>query len=45
MALIQTALPRWPGWRNLPRDTRDTLAFFNDQFDLGSLSMRSVVLS
>lgn len=25
MALIQAALPRWPGWRNLPRDTRDTL--------------------
>jgi len=25
MALIQTTLPRWPGWRNLPRDTRDTL--------------------
>ncbi|MFO1220887.1 MAG: DUF3488 and transglutaminase-like domain-containing protein [Burkholderiaceae bacterium] len=25
MALIQTAMPRWPGWRNLPRDTRDTL--------------------
>jgi protein-glutamine gamma-glutamyltransferase len=25
MALIQTALPRWPGWRHLPRDTRDTL--------------------
>lgn len=27
------------------RDPRDRLAFFNDQFDLGSLSMRSVVLS
>lgn len=25
MALIQTSLPRWPGWRNLPRETRDTL--------------------
>ncbi|MEI7770464.1 MAG: 4,5-DOPA dioxygenase extradiol [Chloroflexales bacterium] len=26
------------------RDPQDTLAFFNDQFDLGSLSMRSVIL-
>ena len=25
MALMQAGLPRWPGWRNLPRDTRDTL--------------------
>lgn len=25
MSLIQTSLPRWPGWRNLPRETRDTL--------------------
>lgn len=27
------------------RDPQDRLAFFNDQFDLGSLSMRSLVLS
>ncbi|HSB98926.1 MAG TPA: DUF3488 domain-containing protein, partial [Burkholderiaceae bacterium] len=25
MARIETSLPRWPGWRNLPRETRDTL--------------------
>jgi len=25
MPLIETSLPRWPGWRNLPRETRDTL--------------------
>lgn len=25
MARIETSLPRWPGWRHLPRDTRDTL--------------------
>jgi hypothetical protein len=25
VTLIQTSLPRWPGWRNLPRETRDTL--------------------
>ena len=25
VARIETSLPRWPGWRNLPRETRDTL--------------------
>lgn len=25
MAWIETTLPRWPGWRNLPREARDTL--------------------
>ena len=25
MAWLETSLPRWPGWRNLPRETRDTL--------------------
>jgi protein-glutamine gamma-glutamyltransferase len=25
MAWIETSMPRWPGWRNLPRETRDTL--------------------
>ena len=25
MAWIETSLPRWPGWRHLPRETRDTL--------------------
>jgi protein-glutamine gamma-glutamyltransferase len=25
VAWIQTNIPRWPGWRNLPRETRDTL--------------------
>jgi transglutaminase-like putative cysteine protease len=25
MTWLETSLPRWPGWRNLPRETRDTL--------------------
>ena len=25
MAWLETSLPRWPGWRHLPRETRDTL--------------------
>ena len=25
MARLELSLPRWPGWRNLPRETRDTL--------------------
>jgi transglutaminase-like putative cysteine protease len=25
MAWLETSLPRWPGWRNLPREARDTL--------------------
>jgi len=25
MAWIETSMPRWPGWRHLPRETRDTL--------------------
>jgi transglutaminase-like putative cysteine protease len=25
VAWIETSLPRWPGWRHLPRETRDTL--------------------
>ncbi|HET7528137.1 MAG TPA: DUF3488 and transglutaminase-like domain-containing protein [Burkholderiaceae bacterium] len=25
MAWLESSLPRWPGWRNLPRETRDTL--------------------
>ena len=25
MAWLESSLPRWPGWNNLPRETRDTL--------------------
>jgi hypothetical protein len=25
MAWLETSLPRWPGWRHLPREARDTL--------------------
>jgi len=25
LARLELSLPRWPGWRNLPRETRDTL--------------------
>jgi transglutaminase-like putative cysteine protease len=25
MPWLETSLPRWPGWRHLPRETRDTL--------------------